>query len=81
MPEVKFPFKKPELLFYTQVTAALLLIITALLNLTIPGLCDNPEERGYWKIGLSATIGYLFPCPKLKRKNGLLSDSSQQLQQ
>ena len=54
-----------QFVFGVQTFAALTLIIVSLVNLSVPGLCDSTEERGYWKIALSGTIGYLFPNPSL----------------
>ena len=45
------------------------LITVALVNLSVPGLCENENERSYWKIALSSTIGYLFPNPTLAAKS------------
>jgi hypothetical protein len=64
----RFPFgyKAPsrQVVFFVQVTVALIVILTAIINLTIPNFTGE-EEKNYWKIALSGTIGYLFPSPKL----------------
>lgn len=56
---------KGQVVFCTQATAAFLVIITCIVNLTVPGLCTDSEQRNYWKIALASTIGYLFPNPTL----------------
>jgi hypothetical protein len=64
----RFPFgyKAPsrQVVFFVQVTVALIVILAAIINLTVPNLTGE-EEKNYWKIALSGTIGYLFPSPKL----------------
>lgn len=52
-----------KVVFYVQVCAALLVILAAIINLTVPQLSKTPAEQGYWKIALGSTIGYLFPSP------------------
>jgi hypothetical protein len=65
-----FPFgftaPRGQVIFFVQIGAALLVILTAILNLSVPGLCISPEERNFWKISLSSTIAYIFPNPSLR---------------
>ena len=56
---------KAQVVFFVQTSAAFLLIITSIVSLLVPGLATTQEERSYWKIALSGTIGYLFPNPSL----------------
>ena len=60
-----------HVVFFVQTFAALSLIAAALINLTVPGLCSNPEERNFWKVSLAGTIGYLFPSPSLAVSQGI----------
>ena len=63
-----FKAPKAQVVFFVQITAALIIIITAIINLSVPNLCTSIEDRNYWKISLSATVGYLFPSPSLVLK-------------
>ena len=56
---------KATLVFIVQAVAALTVIIIALINLTVPGLCNEPNARHFWEILLSGTVGYIFPNPSL----------------
>ena len=60
---------KSQVVFFVQCVAAFLLIITALVNLSVPNLVVGSEERNYWKLALASTIGYLFPNPTLASRN------------
>ena len=66
----RFPFgfsaPRGQVIFFVQIGAALLVIFTAIINLSVPSLCISPEERNFWKISLSSTIAYIFPNPSLR---------------
>ena len=57
--------QKTTLVFIVQAVAALTVIITALINLSVPGLCIDLNARNFWQIVLSGTVGYIFPNPSL----------------
>jgi hypothetical protein len=65
-----------RVLFFSQLAAAITVIIIAIVNLTVPGLATE-EEKTYWKVTLSGIIGYLFPSPSFPNKNGFLSNPTQ----
>jgi hypothetical protein len=51
-----------QIIYYCQIVAIYIIIITCLLNLS---LTDNKDCT--WTTLLSACIGYLLPPPKLKK--------------
>ena len=52
-----------KVLFFVQIGAALIVILAAIINLSVPSLAITAEQQNYWKIALGSTIGYLFPSP------------------
>ena len=45
-----FEAPRGQVIFFVQVTAALIVILTAIVNLSVPNLCTLVEERNFWKI-------------------------------
>ena len=58
---------KLEVVFFSQIIALYLVIITCLINLTITNV-----KIELWCSLLSASIGYLLPNPSLKRDRIIL---------
>ena len=68
----KFP--KEEVIYFTQVTAIYIIIITCLFNLSLRNGNDT-----VWASLLSGSIGYLLPSPNIRKKNvTLLPDAPEQ---
>ena len=62
---------KLEVVFFSQIIALYLVIITCLINLTI-----SNGKIELWCTLLSASIGYLLPNPSLKRDKIILQKST-----
>jgi hypothetical protein len=76
-----FGYQAPrgQIIFFVQVVIAFVVILAAIVNLSVPSLPPTEKEQSYWKVALSATIGYLFPNPRLsiwKRQPEQLASSS-----
>jgi hypothetical protein len=68
----KFP--KEEVIYFTQVAAIFIIIITCLFNLSLRNGTDT-----VWATLLSGSIGYLLPAPNIRKKNvTLLPDAPEQ---
>jgi len=68
----KFP--KEEVIYFTQVTALFIIIITCLINLSLRNGADT-----VWASLLSGSIGYLLPAPNILKKDvTLLPDTPEQ---
>ena len=52
-----------RVIYYCQVVAIYIIVITCLLNLSL-----SSDKDCTWTTLLSACIGYLLPPPKLKKK-------------
>ena len=52
--------------FYVQSLLILIVVITALVNLTI-----GTEHTNFWSCLLSSCLGYILPNPKIKNSNSL----------
>src|ERR1700721_4097761 len=70
-------FPKEEVIYFTQVTAIYIIIITCLINLSLKNGVDT-----VWASLLSGSIGYLLPAPNIRKKNvALLPDPPDQTPQ
>ena len=54
---------KTELVFFSQVIILYIVIITAIVNLSIPS-----ENSNLWTALLSSSLGYLLPNPSMKER-------------
>ena len=61
---------KDEVVYCCQLGAALLVIVVGLLNVTFS---DN--NTCLWSTLVSGSIGYLLPCPHIKKDESLLPDA------
>jgi hypothetical protein len=67
-------FSKEEVIYFTQVTALYIIIITCLFNLSLRNGTDT-----VWATLLSGSIGCLLPAPNIRKRNvSLLPDAPEQ---
>lgn len=64
--ETQTPIER-RIVYGVQVVGILLIIITCLLNLSIPNLHNDKLEK-LWVGLLFSSIGYLLPNPSLKKR-------------
>lgn len=62
------PTKDQRIVYGVQVTLLYILIITCILNLSIPSLRLEGKFEHLWIGLLSSCIGYLLPNPNLKNR-------------
>jgi len=55
---------REQIVFYTQVIIAYIVILTSLVN-----LCISSENTCLWATLVSGTIGYLLPAPTIKHES------------
>ena len=58
--------KKTKLMFMCQVLIALIVIIAAIINLSLPPTVRNEKLQVMWIALLSSTLGYMMPSPSVK---------------
>jgi len=58
--------KKTKHLFMCQVLIALIVIIAAIINLSLPPTVRNDNLQAMWIALLSSTLGYMMPSPSVK---------------
>ena len=58
---------REQIVFFTQVIIAYVVIITSLIN-----LCLSSQNTCLWATLVSGTIGYLLPAPTIKHESAVL---------
>ena len=57
-----YNFPRGEVVFLTQMLLIYAVVITALINLSV-----GAEHNTLWVALLSSCLGYVMPCPKIKK--------------
>lgn len=56
---------KEEIVYFSQILIIFCVVVTCLVNLSI----NQGDKDSLWASLLSASVGYLLPNPKIKKKN------------
>ena len=64
---------KDEIIYCSQVTIALIVIIVGLLNITF-----TENDTCLWSTLISGAVGYLLPGPQIRKDESLLHDTAVQ---
>ena len=66
---------KKEVMYFVQMFILLVVILSCILNLSIPGLQagENPVPKELWIILLSTCLGCILPSPKMHADKHFLS--------